>query len=256
MWSRVSWWLFVASERLYQILLHVYPREFRREYGPHMVQVFRDCCGDAAAQDGAAGVAKLWLHVLGDLSRSALNERAAALRTSTRRLAYAREGSRTMRLFRTPGREARGFDRFTKRARSVLQLAHEEACSFNQAYIGTEHILLGLIRERKGIGGQVLLGLGVTHDRAYAAVEHIVGKSQGQAPQNYDFTKPAITVMAHALEEAKHLHHGFIGTEHLLLGLLTTSGDAGRDAIDLLGVSPEQIQTRVMQMLQKEQSGR
>ena len=112
------------------------------------------------------------------------------------------------------------FERFTDRARRVIVLAQEEARMLNHNYIGTEHVLLGLIHEHEGVAGKALTAMGISLEGVRTEVETIVGMGQ-QAPSGHiPFTPRGKKVMELALREALHLGHNYIGTEHLLLGLL------------------------------------
>ncbi|HMO56875.1 MAG TPA: ATP-dependent Clp protease ATP-binding subunit [Roseiflexaceae bacterium] len=145
----------------------------------------------------------------------------------------------------------RAFDKFTKRAKQVLQIATEEARAFNHPYIGTEHILLGLIREGEGVAARVLDDLGVKLSQARHAVEFIVGVGEGPPRQDQDLTARAKKVIAYAVEEAKRLNHHYIGTEHLLLGLVRNGEGVATGVLDILGVSLEQVRTQVMRVLRQ-----
>jgi ATP-dependent Clp protease ATP-binding subunit ClpC len=145
----------------------------------------------------------------------------------------------------------RAFDKFTKRAKQVLQLATEEARSFNHPYIGTEHILLGLIREGEGVAARVLDDLGVKLSQARHAVEFIVGIGEGPARQDQDLTARAKKVIEFAVDEAKRLNHHYIGTEHLLLGLVRNGEGVATGVLDIMGVSLEQVRTQVMRVLRQ-----
>ncbi|NWG19737.1 MAG: ATP-dependent Clp protease ATP-binding subunit [Chloroflexi bacterium] len=145
----------------------------------------------------------------------------------------------------------RAFDKFTKRAKQVLQIASEEARAFNHPYIGTEHILLGLIREGEGVAARVLDELGVKLSQARHAVEFIVGPGEGPPRQDQDLTARAKKVIAYAVEEAKRLNHHYIGTEHLLLGLVRNGEGVATGVLDILGVSLEQVRTQVMRVLRQ-----
>jgi ATP-dependent Clp protease ATP-binding subunit ClpA len=112
------------------------------------------------------------------------------------------------------------FERFTNQARHVVVLAQEEARLLSHNYIGTEHILLGLLGEPDGIGATVLASFGVTRDRARAEVEEVVGKGKTQPSGHIPFTPRAKKVLELSLREALALRHHYIGTEHILLGLL------------------------------------
>src|ERR1043165_5467932 len=145
----------------------------------------------------------------------------------------------------------RAFDKFTKRAKQVLQIATEEARTFNHPYIGTEHILLGLIKEGEGVAARVLEDLGVKLSQARHAVEFIVGMGEGPARQDQDLTARAKKVIAYAVDEAKRLNHHYIGTEHLLLGLVRNGEGVATGVLDILGVSLEQVRTQVMRVLRQ-----
>src|SRR5688572_21785087 len=145
----------------------------------------------------------------------------------------------------------RAFDKFTKRAKQVLQIATEEARAFNHPYIGTEHILLGLIREGEGVAARVLDDLGVKLSQARHAVEFIVGMGEGPARQDQDLTARAKKVIAYAVDEAKRLNHHYIGTEHLLLRLVRNGEGVATGVLDIMGVSLEQVRTQVMRVLRQ-----
>jgi ATP-dependent Clp protease ATP-binding subunit ClpC len=145
----------------------------------------------------------------------------------------------------------RAFDKFTKRAKQVLQIATEEARAFNHPYIGTEHILLGLIREGEGVAARVLDDLGVKLSQARHAVEFIVGMGEGPTRQDQDLTARAKKVIAYAVDEAKRLNHHYIGTEHLLLGLVRNGEGVATGVLDIMGVSLEQVRTQVMRVLRQ-----
>ena len=112
------------------------------------------------------------------------------------------------------------FDKFTERARRVLTLAQEEAHRFNHNYIGTEHILLGLVREGDGVAAKVLGNLGVELNKVRSAVEFIIGRGDRTVLGEIGLTPRAKKVIELAVDEARRLTHSYIGTEHLLLGLV------------------------------------
>jgi len=111
------------------------------------------------------------------------------------------------------------FDKFTERARKVLQLAQEEAQRFNHNYIGTEHLLLGLVREGEGVAAKVLANLGVELNKVRSAVEFIIGRGDRTVTGDIGLTPRAKKVIELSVDEARRLNHHYIGTEHLLLGL-------------------------------------
>lgn len=141
------------------------------------------------------------------------------------------------------------YDKFTKRAKQVLQLATDEARSFNHPYVGTEHILLGLIRENEGIAARVLDDLGVKLPHARNAVEFIVGAGEGERFSEQELTARAKKVIEYAIEEARRLNHHYIGTEHLLLGLVRNGEGVATGVLDIVGVSLEQVRNQVMRVL-------
>src|SRR3712207_6782660 len=112
------------------------------------------------------------------------------------------------------------FDKFTERARRVLTLAQEEAQRFNHNYIGTEHLLLGLVREGDGVAAKVLANLGVELNKVRSAVEFIIGRGDRAVLGEIGLTPRAKKVIELAVDEARRLNHHYIGTEHLLLGLV------------------------------------
>ncbi len=141
------------------------------------------------------------------------------------------------------------FERFTERARKVVVLAQEEARHFNHNYIGTEHLLLGLLREDEGVAAQTLNALGVTLDEVREQVESIVGYGEegtgGQAP----FTPRSKKVLELALREALQLGHNYIGTEHILLGLVRESEGVAARVLSNLDVDPDKVRREVVRRL-------
>src|SRR5450830_2110249 len=141
------------------------------------------------------------------------------------------------------------FERFTERARQVVVLAQEEARALKHNYIGTEHLLLGLLREEEGVAARVLDGLEVSVEEVRAAVVRIVGSGKESPQGQIPFTPRAKKVLELALREALSLGHNYIGTEHILLGLVREDeGVAARILLDL-DAEPEKIRGEVMRML-------
>jgi quercetin dioxygenase-like cupin family protein len=139
---------------------------------------------------------------------------------------------------------AERFDKFTERARKVLQLAQEEAQRLNHSYIGSEHLLLGLVREGNGVAAKILAQLGVDLNMARNAVGLDVGH-RGPSIAHVGLTDGAKRVIELAVEEARRLNHNYIGTEHLLLGLVR-EGDAITAAVlNSVGVSLENVRESV-----------
>lgn len=152
-------------------------------------------------------------------------------------------------MFRRNSRPAGRFDKFTERARKVLALAQEEAQRFNHSYIGTEHILLGLIREGDGVAAKVLNSLGVELPTVRRAVEHIVGRGDRIVLGEVGMTPRAKKVMELAVDEARRLNHHYIGTEHILLGLIREGEGIAAGALTSLGVTLENVRAHTLQIL-------
>jgi len=141
------------------------------------------------------------------------------------------------------------FEKFSERARRVLTLAQEEAQHFNHSYIGTEHILLGLIREEEGVAAKVLTNLGVGLNRIRSAVEFIIGRGEKPSSEQIGLTPRAKRVIELAIEEARYLGHNYIGTEHLLLGLLHEREGVAANVLDSFGITLERARTETVQLL-------
>ncbi|MDO8525979.1 MAG: Clp protease N-terminal domain-containing protein, partial [Candidatus Omnitrophota bacterium] len=148
------------------------------------------------------------------------------------------------------------FNRFTERARKVILLAKEEAKRFNHDYIGTEHILLGLVREGEGVAAAVLASFGLSPDKIRLEVEKLVQPGpttvvSGDLP----FTPKAKKVIELAMEEARSLGHNYIGTEHLLLGLIREGEGVASQVLINLGLELEKVREEVMNLLGSEIPG-
>ncbi|MEE9401109.1 MAG: Clp protease N-terminal domain-containing protein, partial [Dehalococcoidia bacterium] len=141
------------------------------------------------------------------------------------------------------------FDKFTERARKVLALAQEEARRFDHSYIGTEHILLGLVREEEGMGAKILSNLGVGLNKVRSAVEFIIGRGEGSTQNEVGLTPRAKRVIELAVDEARFLGHQYIGTEHILLGLLRESEGVASGVLESLGVSVERVHSELNRTL-------
>ncbi len=142
------------------------------------------------------------------------------------------------------------FNKFTERARRVLTLAQEEAQRFQHNYIGTEHLLLGLVREGEGVAAKVLTNLGVQLSDVRAAIEYIIGRGDHVAPGDIGLTPRAKKVIELAVDEAKLMKHQYIGTEHLLLGLIREEGGIAAGVLESMGVKLEQVRTETLKVLQ------
>ncbi len=143
-----------------------------------------------------------------------------------------------------------GMERFTQRARRVLSLAHQEAERMRHSYIGTEHLLLGLIREEGGVAGRVLRELGLEADRVQEMVERLTTTGDYQGSK-LDLSPGTQQVLEYAVEEARRMGHHYIGTEHLLLGLVRYGEGIALDVLRKLGITPEQIRRQTRRVLQE-----
>jgi len=141
------------------------------------------------------------------------------------------------------------FDKFTERARRVLTLAQEEAHRFNHNYIGTEHILLGLVREGDGVAAKVLGNLGVELNKVRSAVEFIIGRGDRTVLGEIGLTPRAKKVIELAVDEARRLTHSYIGTEHLLLGLVREGEGIAAGVLESLGVNLERVRAETTRIL-------
>ncbi|MBX5489596.1 MAG: ATP-dependent Clp protease ATP-binding subunit [Chloroflexi bacterium] len=141
------------------------------------------------------------------------------------------------------------FDKFTERARKVLQLAQEEAQRFNHNYIGTEHLLLGLVREGEGVAAKVLANLGVDLNKVRSAVEFIIGRGDRTVTGDIGLTPRAKKVIELSVDEARRLNHHYIGTEHLLLGLVREGEGIAAGVLESLGVSLDKVRNQVIYVL-------
>ncbi len=141
------------------------------------------------------------------------------------------------------------FKRFTPRARRTIVLAQEEARLLQHNYLGTEHLLLGLLAEGEGIGAQALHSAGITLESARAGIEEIVGRGKGAPKGHIPFTPRAKEVLGLALSEALELGHNYIGTEHILLGLLQEGEGLGVKVLVAAGAQPDQLRETVLTLL-------
>lgn len=148
------------------------------------------------------------------------------------------------------------YERFTDRARTVMQLADREARRLNHEYIGTDHILLGLIAEEAGVAGAVLANLGIDLPKARRKVEELVpplppGAQFGELP----LTPRAAQAIAYSHEEAAKLSHNYVGTEHLILGLTRDADFVAAQALVGLGVALEDVREEVLSVLGHNRDG-
>jgi ATP-dependent Clp protease ATP-binding subunit ClpA len=142
------------------------------------------------------------------------------------------------------------FERFTDRARRVVVLAQEEARLLNHNYIGTEHILLGLIHEGEGVAAMALESLGISLEAVRAQVEEIIiGQDQSAPTGHIPFTPRAKKVLELSLREATQLDHNYIGTEHILLGLVREGEGVAAQVLVKLGADLSRVRQQVLQLL-------
>ena len=146
------------------------------------------------------------------------------------------------------------FEKFSERARRVLSLAQEEAQHFNHNYIGTEHVLLGLVREPEGVGTRVLVSLGVDLSKVRSAVEFIIGRGEKQTSGDVGLTPRAKKVIELAVDEARQMSHHYIGTEHLLIGLLREGEGVAAGVLESLGVTLDKVRAETSRILSQSSS--
>jgi ATP-dependent Clp protease ATP-binding subunit ClpC len=144
------------------------------------------------------------------------------------------------------------FERFTKRARGVIILAQEEAKRLNHSAVGTEHILLGMIREGEGVGVKVLESLNISPERVRTEIEGTIGRGERAPHEEVAFTPRAKKVLELALNEARGLGHRYIGTEHLLLGVIGESEGVAARALEAMGADIDRVRAKVVHLLGEE----
>ncbi|MEN6409705.1 MAG: ATP-dependent Clp protease ATP-binding subunit [Anaerolineaceae bacterium] len=144
-------------------------------------------------------------------------------------------------------------ERFTQRARRVLSLAHQEAEQMHHNTIGTEHLLLGLMQEEGGVAGRVLRDLGLETDRVREVVERL-SESEPYAGGKIELTADTQQVLEFAIDEARRMNHHYIGTEHLLLGLVRAEQSTAMNVLRRLGVTAEQVRRQTRRVLQESSS--
>ncbi len=142
-------------------------------------------------------------------------------------------------------------ERFTQRARRVLSLAQEEAERLRHNYIGTEHLLLGLMREEGGVAGRVLRELGLEQRRVEELVDELTRATRTVSSTSLDLSPGTKRVLELAVDEARRMGHHYIGTEHLLLGLVRQSEGVAIDVLKRLGISPEEVRRQTRRVLQE-----
>src|SRR5205814_4536276 len=142
------------------------------------------------------------------------------------------------------------FDRFNDRAKRVLALAQDEAIRFNHNYIGTEHLLLGLVREGEGVAARVLDSLGVELSKVRTAVEFIIGRGdQTTSPSEITLSPRTKKVIELAIDESRRMGQPQLGPEHILLGLVREGEGIASGVIESLGVTLSAVRTRLLELL-------
>jgi ATP-dependent Clp protease ATP-binding subunit ClpC len=141
------------------------------------------------------------------------------------------------------------FERFTDRARRAVVLAQEEARMLNHNYIGTEHILLGLLREHDGVAGKALASLDITIEAVRGQVEEIVGQGRATPTGHIPFTPRSKKVLELSLREALQLGHNYIGTEHILLGVIREGEGVATQVLVKLGTNLNRLRETVIQLI-------
>lgn len=141
------------------------------------------------------------------------------------------------------------FAKFSQRARKVLSLAQEEAQRFQHNYIGTEHLLLGLIREGDGVPAKVFTTMGLDLTKVRSSVEFLIGRGAGPSTGAIGLTPRAREAIELAVDEARRSGHHYIGTEHLLLGLVEAKGGIAAGVLERLGVKPDQVRQQTLTVL-------
>jgi ATP-dependent Clp protease ATP-binding subunit ClpC len=146
-----------------------------------------------------------------------------------------------------------GMERFTQRARRVLSLAHQEAERARQSSIGTEHLILGLMDEEGGVAGRVLRDLGMTPERVREMVQRVSGAATSFDPNRIELAPETQQVLEYAIEEARRLGHHYIGTEHILLGLVRIES-TGMEVLRRLGITGDQVRRQTRRVLNESSS--
>lgn len=232
------------SERAYRALLKLYPPDYRREYGDLMAQAFRDLCRDALRLGGARGLVDLWLHTLADVALTATRERLEAKPVQRREVMPRLPWS-------SPNKK---LERFTRRAKQAMSLAQEEAVRLQRGAIGPEHLLLGLLRESGGVANRALSDLGLDAQRVAEAVQ---GVASGAESQDCDQLRLAATTkqaLESAVSESRRMGHSYVGTEHLLLGLIGQPDSAAVRLLDQFDLTPDAVRDQVYGVLDRKLS--
>ena len=145
--------------------------------------------------------------------------------------------------------------RFTEKAENAINLSQESAMQMGHSYVGTEHLLLGLVREGTGVASRVLQGLGVTEEKIIKEIDELIGKGDHSGQQPLDFTPRTKRVLELGLNEARRLGHNYIGTEHLLLGIMREGESVAVRILMDMGVDPQKMLNDIIKMLSEEAPG-
>jgi alkylhydroperoxidase/carboxymuconolactone decarboxylase family protein YurZ len=145
------------------------------------------------------------------------------------------------------------FEKFTERARRVLSLSQEEAQRLHHNYIGTEHILLGLARETESVAARVIVGIGVELDQIRTSVEYVIGSGESGPLREIGLTPRAKKVIELAVDEARAMNHNYIGTEHLLIGLIREGEGLASNILTNLGLNLEKVRRETVRILSQPQ---
>ena len=146
---------------------------------------------------------------------------------------------------------AERYEKFSERSRRVLSFSQEEALRFNHNYIGTEHLLLGLLREPEGVAARTLVNLGAKLDKMRAAIELIVGRGSNEIDSSAEIglTPRVKRVIELSIDEARRMSHHYIGTEHLLIGIIREGEGVGAGVIGSLGIKLEDVREETLRLL-------
>jgi ATP-dependent Clp protease ATP-binding subunit ClpC len=147
------------------------------------------------------------------------------------------------------------YGRFTEKAEKAINMSQEAAVQLGHNYVGTEHLLLGLVREGTGIAARVLQGQGITEEKVIKEITELIGTGENEGQQSLDFTPRTKRVLELGLKEARRMGHNYIGTEHLLLGIMREGESVAVRIMMDLGVDPQKLLNDIVKMLNEEAPG-
>jgi hypothetical protein len=226
-----------VSRRIYRWLLRAFPRDHRLEWADSMEQLFRDCAVDAFSRSGYFGLAALWLRTLGDYATSIFREY-----WRPRRPASLPPSAATMAMH--------PMNNFTPRAQHALALARKEADRFGHNYVGTEHVLLGILTQGQNVGIAILKNLGVDERRLREAMETRLGPGTDQAKRGgMPFAPRVKKVLALAGQEAMALDHSYLGCEHILVALALVEDGLAKVVLQEFGVNAARCRAEIRKVL-------